>query len=120
MNKTGKGRMQAQAWTYQERDILVAMWNDNESPSTIGKVLGKSQNSVSNYVRNHQDELGIKPRSKSFYKGEFNTQRRNSVEQSWSGPVPYRHWSITKPWGWSQSYTEALRASIRAGVEVRY
>lgn len=117
---SNKGRIPPHAWTTKQQAILIEMWNANASTTEIGAVVGKSRNSIANYVRINQKTLGIKPRPKSFYTGDLNNQRKKHFDAEWSGAVTFGHWSITKPWGWSQGFTEALREAIRAGVEVRY
>lgn len=117
---SNKGRIPPHAWTHEQKRVLVEMWKDNQSPTVIGAVIGKSRNSVSNYVRKYQHLLGIQSRPKGFYKGERNIKRYSHLDKEWSGSVPFGHWSVTKPWGWSQSFTEALREANRAGVVLSY
>lgn len=117
---SNKGRIPPHAWTYEQKRVLIEMWKDNQSPTVIGAVIGKSRNSVSNYVRKYKDQLGLQTRPKNFYVGELNIQRRTGLDKEWLGSVPFGHWSVTKPWGWSQGFTEALREANRACAVLSY
>jgi len=77
-------------WSSEEIDKLRKLRNSGADLTKISKELNKSYSACSNFIQRYADRYGIK------------TKRRNQAAKNfyteYNGPVPYLHWSITKPW----------------------
>lgn len=82
-------------WPDEHITILRRMLAEGKPSHVIAEKLGRKASSVRRYVSYNKDRMG-------FVMG--NVQGRGErvdmmeFERDWKGPVPYLHWSITKPW----------------------
>ena len=78
------------SWTDEEINKLRSLRNNGADMTTISKEIGKSYGACNNFIQRYADRYGIK------------TKRRNQASKAayseYNGPVPYLHWTITKPW----------------------
>lgn len=83
-------------WYEEDKKTLSRMWKAGYAASVIGKELGKTRQSVRQYVSRHKEELGLEPRDFANWK---NVKFKKPFDIEWQGHVPLGHWIITKPWG---------------------
>mgnify|MGYP001099355001 CR=1 FL=1 len=82
-------------WTEKHKQTLSHMWKAGYTASIIAEKLGKSSQSVRQYVSRHKKELDLEPRNFANWK---NVKFKKPFDIEWQGHVPFGHWTITKPW----------------------
>ena len=90
------------AWHKDTEADLIALWKQGVEVKDIAAMLGKSRDSVRMYASRHRERLGLDVRT-----GAENKSRKmmSELDRQWQGPVPFGHWSITKPWGTGNAET---------------
>ena len=84
----------AGAKKYQDKDtkIVIEMWGNGHSATEIGNAIGKSMQSVRQYIHRNREKYGLEKKEGGRHRpiSEFDKQ--------WHGAIPFGHWMITKPW----------------------
>jgi len=84
----------AGAKQYQDKDIktLIQMWGDGYTATEIGDALGKSMQSVRQFVHRNRKKYDLEKKEGGRH------VPRSSFDKQWHGVIPCGHWMITKPW----------------------
>jgi len=78
-------------WSDHEIDTLRRMKRKDAPTREIAHVLGKPEHSIYDFMFLYAEDYGIPIRRKP----QVDIEQFN---KDWHGPVPYLHWTITKPW----------------------
>tara|TARA_R110000823_G_scaffold77781_4_gene177389 strand:+ start:396 stop:746 length:351 start_codon:yes stop_codon:yes gene_type:complete len=105
-------------WSGRDIDRLKELWVTDKTIAQIGDLMNRTPTSIQSYLKKNREALQLKKRPR----GGALRRKRTTVlfDKDWNGAVPFGHWSIIKPWGWSESFREALQDANRRGVMVRY
>ena len=84
----------AGAKKYQDKDtkIVIEMWGNGHSATEIGNAIGKSMQSVRQYIHRNREKYGLEKKEGG------RPMSISAFEKQWAGSVPFGHWMITKPW----------------------
>ena len=84
----------AGAKQYQDKDIkiLIQMWGDGYTATEIGDALGKSMQSVRQFIHRNREKYDLEKKEGG------RPMPRSAFDKQWHGVVPCGHWMITKPW----------------------
>ena len=94
--------MTSQAWHEEEIEILVDMWKKGFTTKQIAHELGRTQIQVKSFASRRRDEFGLEPRTQFSQRRDAQDKKSEYdkwLDKMWKGPVPFGHWTITKPWG---------------------
>lgn len=91
----------AGAKQYQDKDIktVIQMWGDGYTATEIGNAIGKSMQSVRQYIHRNRAKYNLEKKEGGRH------APISSFDKEWHGVVPCGHWIITKPW--SQKHGQA-------------
>ena len=84
-------------WTKEKEDYLVSEWLKETKVAEIAEHLGITSRSVQRHIAKHRERLGLAAR-----RGGVQKKPENEFERLWHGPVPCKHWMITKRWSSSK------------------
>ena len=84
----------AGAKQYQDKDIktVIQMWGDGYTATEIGNAIGKSMQSVRQFVHRNREKYDLEKKEGGRH------APRSSFDKQWHGAIPFGHWMITKPW----------------------
>jgi DNA-binding NarL/FixJ family response regulator len=97
-------RNKAALWTEAENATLIRLWTEGLYLHEIAEELGRSKTCVANYLSRNRQWLGLEKRPTKYRKvtslsNKTGTEFMKAFDVQWHGPVPLKHWAITKRWG---------------------
>ena len=93
-------------WTKERQAKLVELYLDGLPIKKIAAEINKTYPATRRYIENHRVRLRLPLRDAiaCAVQGQRDARedrlfsRGRSFEEQWTGPVPFGHWTITKPW----------------------
>jgi hypothetical protein len=91
-------------WSDEENEILIRMWKNGHYTREICDALNKSKGCIVTYIARNRAWLGLEKRPTNYRKkghtyNLHGTAFMKAFDKEWHGPVPLKHWAITKRWG---------------------
>jgi hypothetical protein len=91
-----RGRIMSSAWPQGDIEKLIEFYTLDRTTKEIAEELDRSTTSVKMFLQRHRKSLGLKPK---IDRRKPAASSRPEFDRQWYGPVPCKHWLITKPWG---------------------
>lgn len=90
-------------WHDSEIQEVIELWKDGVTIFEIANQLDRTEDQVRMWMFRNRDKYGLSPRQNIFVKKKQESDSKVSdyeseFEKEWKGPIPFGHWSITKPW----------------------
>lgn len=87
--------MSSRGWDSNSIKTLRKLWVEGYSSAYIADQLDKKPSAIRQYVYKNRHELGLEARDARDVRPYESV---SEFEREWLGCVPYKHWTITKPW----------------------
>ena len=118
MNKSradsGRQGGYAPKWEAEELSLLIKLYLSGKCNRDIAQALQRSIPQVKGMLSKTRSRLKLpfrkqeqinESRRKTNALGGVNALETSQLDRDWTGPVPYLHWTICKPWVALRSYS---------------